>query len=114
MSKYPKKTSEIFATNFLKYRKRLNLKASELADKVGVTRASISRYESIDGDKFAFPQADTMDRIAEALEIKVSDLFSTDEKKSDPAKVSLEDAVFLLNRHLADAGLKISRLKKDA
>ena len=56
-------------------RKEKKMSQQELADKAGVSRTIISGLE---GDEIKVTTTKTLEKIANALEVKVSDIFFTD------------------------------------
>jgi len=68
----------LLARNMKKYRKILGLSQMSLADKVGCSTTLIGNIEI----NRRFPSADNINRIADALGIRVADLFSETEPKS--------------------------------
>ena len=69
---------QLLAVNMKKYRKILGLSQMTLADKVGCSPTLIGNIEI----NRRFPSADNINRIANALDVKVSDLFSDGEPVS--------------------------------
>ncbi len=65
---------EALAANVVVYRARKRLSQTELAERVGISRPTISRIERCDGD----PTLDVLARIAAALNVDFADLFSTE------------------------------------
>ena len=63
---------KLLAQNMKKYRQILGLSQITLAEKVGCSTTLIGNIEI--GKRF--PSADNINRIAQALEVKVADLFS--------------------------------------
>jgi len=69
---------QLLARNMKKYRKISGLSQMNLADKVGCSTTLIGNIEI----NRRFPSADNINRIANALGIKVADLFSATEPDS--------------------------------
>ena len=69
---------KLLTQNMKKYRKISGLSQVALAEKVGCSTTLIGNIEI--GKRF--PSADNINRIAEALEVKVADLFSEQEPQS--------------------------------
>ncbi|MDR0455932.1 MAG: helix-turn-helix domain-containing protein [Treponema sp.] len=69
---------QLLARNMKKYRKILGLSQMALAGKVGCSTTLIGNIEI----NRRFPSADNINRIAKALGVKVSDLFSEVEPES--------------------------------
>jgi len=74
----------LLARNMKKYRKILGLSQMALADKVGCSTTLIGNIEI----NRRFPSADNINRIANALGVKVADLFLETEPKSMKAMAS--------------------------
>lgn len=72
-----------FGKNLQKYRKYRGLTQEKLAELIGVDVTSIS---SIETGKY-FPSADNLSKLAEALQVQFSDLFTFD-------SMSNEDEIF--------------------
>jgi len=68
----------LLARNMKKYRKILGLSQMALADKVGCSTTLIGNIEI----NRRFPSAENINRIAKALDVKVSDLFAEQEPES--------------------------------
>ena len=69
---------QLLARNIKKYRKVLGISQMALADKVGCSTTLIGNIEI----NRRFPSADNINRIANALGVKVADLFSETEPES--------------------------------
>ena len=69
---------QLLARNIKKYRKVLGISQMALADKVGCSTTLIGNIEI----NRRFPSADNINRIANALGVKVADLFSEAEPES--------------------------------
>jgi len=69
---------QLLARNIKKYRKILGISQMALADMVGCSTTLIGNIEI----KRRFPSADNINRIANALEVKVADLFSETEPET--------------------------------
>lgn len=61
---------DIIANNLIRYRKGLDLSQEQLAEKVGVTRATINNYENAK----TLPDSKTLCGLARALEVTLDDL----------------------------------------
>lgn len=68
-------------------RKRKNLSQKDLGEKIGVKHNTISSYENATNA----PEQDSLFKIARALDIRVDDLFPSNEEKSD----DLERALYM-------------------
>lgn len=71
----------LLAKNMKKFRKNLSLSQMALAEKVGCSITLIGNIEI----KRRFPSAENINRIAEALDVKISDLFL------EPESAALDD-----------------------
>ena len=69
---------KLLARNMKKYRQILGISQTALAEKVGCSTTLIGNIEI----NKRFPSAENINRIAKALEIKVSDLFAEQEPES--------------------------------
>ena len=69
---------QLLARNIKKYRKILGISQMALADKVGCSTTLIGNIEI----NRRFPSADNINRLANALGVKVADLFSETEPES--------------------------------
>jgi transcriptional regulator with XRE-family HTH domain len=69
---------QLLARNIKEYRKILGISQMALADKVGCSTTLIGNIEI----NRRFPSADNINRIANALGVKVADLFSETETES--------------------------------
>jgi transcriptional regulator with XRE-family HTH domain len=69
---------KLLARNMKKYRQILGISQIALAEKVGCSTTLIGNIEIYK----RFPSADNINRIAKALEVKVSDLFAEQEPES--------------------------------
>ena len=69
---------QLLARNIKKYRKTLGISQMALANKVGCSTTLIGNIET----NRRFPSADNINRIANALGVKVADLFSESEPES--------------------------------
>jgi transcriptional regulator with XRE-family HTH domain len=69
---------KLLAKNMKKYRQILGFSQSALAEKVGCSTTLIGNIEI----NKRFPSADNINRIASALEVRVSDLFAEQEPES--------------------------------
>jgi len=84
----------LLARNMKKYRKILGLSQMALADKVGCSTTLIGNIEI----NRRFPSADNINRIANALGVKVADLFSAAEPESMKAMASKNELKTKLDR----------------
>ena len=62
---------ERISANVRRLRRRAGLTQHELAEKAGISRATLARIEAEESD----PAASTLRKLAAALEVTVSDLF---------------------------------------
>lgn len=69
--KQHKKGNEVIVLNIEKIRKSKNLTQMQLAEKVGVERSTIAKWEL----GIAMPTAQKLPKIAEVLECTIDDLF---------------------------------------
>lgn len=69
---------DIVAANVERIRKRRNLSQQELAQKAGVRQPMVSKIERAKHD----PQCETLDRLAEALDVSAAELLTPPRKKS--------------------------------
>jgi transcriptional regulator with XRE-family HTH domain len=89
----------LLARNMKRYRKILGLSQMALADKVGCSTTLIGNIEI----NRRFPSADNINRIANALEIKVADLFSESEPESMKVMASKKELKTKLERLMGKA-----------
>jgi transcriptional regulator with XRE-family HTH domain len=82
-----------------KYRQILNLSQIALAEKVGCSPTFIGNIEI----NRRFPSAENINRIADALEVKVADLFSEVEPQSMKAMASKQELKAKLERLMGNA-----------
>jgi transcriptional regulator with XRE-family HTH domain len=82
-----------------KYRQLLNLSQIALAEKVGCSSTLIGNIEI----NRRFPSADNINRIADALEVKVADLFSESEPQSMKEMASKQELKAKLERLMGNA-----------
>ena len=90
---------QILARNMKKYRQLLNLSQIALAEKVGCSSTLIGNIEI----NRRFPSAENINRIADALEVKVADLFSESEPQSMKAMASKQELKAKLERLMGKA-----------
>jgi len=90
---------QILARNMKKYRQILNLSQIALAEKVGCSSTLIGNIEI----NRRFPSAENINRIADALEVKVADLFSESEPQSMKAMASKQELKAKLERLMGNA-----------
>lgn len=88
---------DLLAKNLKQKRKSLGLTQSELAEKADI---SIRYYQSIEKDKTTWPQPEKLQSIADALNVKIEELFQAEE----PPKNPIEDILAMLLA--ADEGKK--------
>lgn len=111
MDQESSRTGTIFAANMKRLRAMHDLTQKQFAAEIGVTHASASRYES--ATDFVFPQPRTIDLIASYFQIRIADLFSPDgasKKKMQLGDPSVDDAMYILNRHLEAAGFQLRKM----
>lgn len=96
-------TRHIFIQNLKFYRKKAGLTQEKLAEKIGMSTSYIGDMEA----RERFPSAETIDKIADALDVPVSTLF---DERSSPQNVN-DTFVRIYGKSLSDE-LKI-RLFKD-
>jgi len=86
--------SMLFAENLRKLRLERNLSRKELAEQLFVTPSTMSRWEN--GKRL--PDADTIYRLAECLNVNVDILLSTAAKSDEcPAVIMVDDSKIVLN-----------------
>jgi transcriptional regulator with XRE-family HTH domain len=90
---------QLLARNMKKYRQILNLSQIALAEKVGCSSTLIGNIEI----NRRFPSAENINRIADALEVKVADLFSDGEPQSMKAMASKQELKAKLERLMGNA-----------
>lgn len=81
----------IFAKRLKESRLRTGLKQADLAEKAGITAASISAYESADGTKGKNPSLENAKAIAKALGVSLDWLCGLSDSNSDVSSGSIED-----------------------
>ena len=69
----------MFKDNLIELRKMHNMSQEELADKIGVSRQTLSKYET--GE--SLPDIEKCKKIADAFSVSVDDLISYDKKDSE-------------------------------
>ena len=69
---------KLLAKNMKKYRQILGISQMALAEKIGCSTTLIGNIEI----NKRFPSADNINRIAKALDVKISDLFTEQEPES--------------------------------
>ena len=110
------KLEEQFGEMLRYHRKRAGLSQAQLAEKIGRQPNAVQRLES--GD--AAPTFDTLERLADALDVDVRELFGTGEYAARSGRDDPLNAIFrllvglkdrdLLNLHeLIVAGLKLRK-----
>ncbi len=94
------RTRELLSYNLRKLRKEKNLSQEELAEKVNITRKTISLYERCS----SFPSSEKLEAFADALGVSIADLFREegespkyDYRFSDAA---IDDAVQVIKERL--------------
>jgi transcriptional regulator with XRE-family HTH domain len=80
-----------------RYRKLLGISQMALADKVGCSTALIGNIEI----NRRFPSAENINRIASALQVRVADLFMSDEPDSMKALASREELKALFEQGMS-------------
>jgi len=85
---------KLLTKNMKKYRQILGISQVVLAEKVGCSTTLIGNIEI--GKRF--PSADNINRIAKALEVKVSDLFAEQEPESMKTMASKQELKAKLER----------------
>ena len=90
---------QLLARNMKKYRQILNLSQIALAEKVGCSSTLIGNIEI----NRRFPSAENINRIADALEVKVADLFSESDPQSMKAMASKKELKAKLERLMGKA-----------
>lgn len=93
-----------FATNLTYYRKLAGLNQNQLADKIGITPAQISRYER----NMAEPRADVLAKIASVLEIKIEDLIPVPKIKEVPY-IQMGNVI---SKRMKELGIGVFRLSR--
>ena len=92
----------VFSDELQKLRKQNNMTQEELADKLGVTKSAISMYEN--GKRF--PDYDTLERIANLLNVNISLFFSQNKKASFNIEDAYEKEILEVFRSLTPAKRK--------
>ena len=90
---------QLLAQNMKKYRKILGISQMSLAEKVGCSATLIGNIEI----NKRFPSADNINRIAEALHVKVSDLFAEQEPESMKTMATKKEFRARLGKHMDKA-----------
>jgi len=85
---------KLLTRNMKKYRQILGISQVALAEKVGCSTTLIGNIEI--GKRF--PSADNINRIAKALEVRVSDLFAEQEPESMKTMTSKQELKAKLER----------------
>ena len=85
--------------NMKKYRQILGISQVALAEKVGCSTTLIGNIEI----NKRFPSADNINRIAKALQVKISDLFAEQEPESMKAMASKQELKAKLERLMRKA-----------
>ena len=91
--------SPVIGPKYEKNRKILGFSQMALAEKVGCSPTLIGNIEI----NRRFPSAENINRIANALEVKVSDLFSEDEPESMKVMASKKDMKIRLEHLMNEA-----------
>lgn len=92
---------KLVGTRIKELRKAKNLKQSELAELVGIETTSICKIES--GNHF--PKEDNLEKIAEALDVEIKDLFAFSHLQD--RKVLLSEIMSLLDS-TSDNNIKLA------
>ena len=90
---------KLLSRNMKKYRQILGISQVALAEKVGCSTTLIGNIEI--GKRF--PSADNINRIAKALQVKISDLFTEQEPESMKAMASKQELKAKLERLMGKA-----------
>jgi len=97
---------EILADNIKEYRKKLGITQSMLAERAAVSTNFIGMIEQ----QRKFPAPEVLDRIATALEIEASELFTTSISPTAELKKLHKEILTDLDRAIGDA---VSKAIKD-
>ncbi|MDR1412253.1 MAG: helix-turn-helix domain-containing protein [Spirochaetaceae bacterium] len=89
----------LLAKNMKKFRKILSLSQMALAEKVGCSTTLIGNIEI----NRRFPSAENINRIADALEVKIADLFAEPESAAIGGTGSRQDLKIKLERNIIRA-----------
>ena len=89
----------LLSKNMKHFREISGFSQMELAEKIGCSPTLIGKIETMK----RFPSADSLNRIAKALEVKVSDLFAEQEPESMKAMVSKRKLKSKLERIMGKA-----------
>jgi len=89
----------LLAKNIKRYRDIMGLSQAALAEKVGCSPTLIGNIET----SRRFPSAETINRIANALEVKISHLFSESDPQSMKAMASKQELKAKLERLIGKA-----------
>ena len=84
----------LLARNIKHYREILGISQMDLAEKVGCSPTLIGKIEIMK----RFPSADNINRIAKALNVKISDLFAEQEPESMKIMASKQELKTKLER----------------
>ena len=90
---------KLLSRNMKKYRQILGISQVALAEKVGCSTTLIGNIEI----NKRFPSADNINRIAEALEVTISDLFAEQEPESMKVMASKQELKAKLERLMGKA-----------
>ena len=87
---------KLLAKNMKKYRQILGISQMALAEKIGCSTTLIGNIEI----NKRFPSADNINRIAKALNVKISDLFVDQEPESMKAMATKQELKSKLERQM--------------
>jgi transcriptional regulator with XRE-family HTH domain len=106
------RSSTLFAQNMRKLRETHGYTCAQLADLIGVTRSSVSRWET-NSPNFRFPNSEYLDKICDVYKISLADLFRVEgaAEKSMALQPSQEDALIIVNRLLAEGKIQLRMSK---
>lgn len=85
-----------FTANLRRYRAQRELGQSDLAERVGVAQATVQRWESGNRE----PKHSDLDKLADALGVRVSDLFRSQDEVDAPTVEQLASMIGLAMREL--------------
>lgn len=99
--------SDLLAMNLKLFRKQKNISQAKLAEEAGISLMSVRRYETI-GEDNREPQADTLKKIAEILDVEISELLSNGNEINiiEPSWDDAAEEVRQLTYSLNENGLK--------
>lgn len=108
----------LFALSLADIRKKRGLTQAALAKATGIHPTQISQWENPDSPIFV--GSESLDLLAKALGVEHAELLTGpsskvfESKSLPPPRISLYDALKIVNQHSGDLVIKLRRLKKKA